>query len=337
MPETMPDTAPDPSRTTVGSVAAGRTDQAAPKARPRPVTTAPRRRARRSHRGEALVGLAMTTPAVVLLLVFFVVPVALMFGLAFTNARLISPRPAEFTGVENFTSLYGDSLFWASLRNTAYFAVIVVPVQAGLALVLAMLVNAKVRGRNFFRTVYFIPVVTSMVVVSLLWRFIYEPDGLLNQLIGAVSFGAWHGTDWLNNSSTAMPAIMIMSIWQAVGFLMVIWLAGLQTISADLYEAAALDGASGWRLFRNVTWPGLLQTRTFVLITITIAAFSLFTQISVMTQGGPLDSTTTVVFMAVRTGYEQHATGYAAAVSLVFFVIVLAISLAQRFLTRERD
>jgi len=327
MSDTMPDTA-STARSPGTGVAAHR---AATPAAPRP------RRSRRGHHGESLVGLAMTSPAVVLLLVFFFVPVALMFGLAFTNARLISPRPAEFVGLDNFVALFGDSLFWASLRNTAYFAVVVVPVQAGLALVLALLVNAKVRGRNFFRTVYFLPVVTSMVVVSLLWRFIYEPDGLLNQLIGAVSFGAWEGTDWLNNPSTAMPAIMLMSIWQAVGFHMVIWLAGLQTIPAELYEAAALDGASGWQLFLNVTWAGLRQTRTFVLITITIAAFSLFTQISVMTQGGPLDSTTTVVFMAVRTGYEQQATGYAAAVSLVFFVIVLAISLVQRFLTRERD
>lgn len=305
-----------------------------------PTVPTPRRRQRaaspQARRGEALTGVLMASPAVVLLVVFFVVPVLLMFGLAFTNARLISPRPPELVGFDNFVTLFGDSLFWASLRNTAYFAVVVVPVQAGLALVLALLVNAKVRGTNFFRTVYFLPVVTSMVVVSLLWRFIYEPDGLLNQVIRAVSFGQWQGTDWLTNPDTAMPAIMLMSIWQAVGFHMVIWLAGLQTIPGELYEAAALDGASGWRLFRHVTWPSLRATRTFILITITIAAFSLFTQISVMTQGGPLDSTTTVVFMAVRTGYEQQSTGYAAAVSLVFFLIVLCISLVQRFLTRER-
>jgi multiple sugar transport system permease protein len=311
------------------------TPPAAPPAAPprrRPVATK-----RAAQRGETVAGVLMASPAVLLLVVFFVVPVLLMFGLAFTNARLISPRPPEMVGFDNFVTLFGDSLFWASLRNTAYFAVVVVPVQATLALVLALLVNAKMRGTNFFRTVYFLPVVTSMVVVSLLWRFIYEPDGLLNQVIRAVSFGQWQGTDWLNNPDTAMPAIMLMSIWQAVGFHMVIWLAGLQTIPGELYEAAALDGASGWRLFRNVTWPSLRSTRTFILITITIAAFSLFTQISVMTQGGPLDSTTTVVFMAVRTGYEQQSTGYAAAVSLVFFAIVLTISLVQRFLTRERD
>ena len=284
---------------------------------------------------ETLVGAAMASPAVILLVVFFLVPVLLAFGLAFTNDRLISPRPPRFVGADNFITLFGDSLFWASLRNTAYFAVVVVPVQAGLALVLALLVNTKVRGTNFYRTVYFIPVVTSMVVISLLWRFIYEPDGLLNQVIRTVTFDNWQGTDWLNNPTTAMPAIMFMSVWQAVGFHMIIWLAGLQTIPAELYEAAALDGASGWKTFTHITWPSLRATRTFILITITIAALSLFTQISVMTQGGPLDRTTTVVFMAVRTGYEQQSTGYAAAVSLVFFVLVLLVSGVQRFLTRD--
>jgi multiple sugar transport system permease protein len=286
------------------------------------------------HQG--ITGLAMVTPAVVFLILFFFVPVFLAFGLAFTNARLVSPRPAEFVGLTNFVNLFSDSVFWASLRNTLYFAVIVVPVQAGLALVLALLVNGKFRGTNFFRTVYFLPVVTSMVVISLLWEFMYQPDGLFNSIIRAVSFGNWQGTDWLNNPATAMPAIMVMSIWQAVGFHMIIWLAGLQTIPGELYEAAAIDGASGWNRFRYITWPALTATRTFILITITISALSLFTQISVMTQGGPLDSTTTVVFMAVRTGWEQQATGYASAISLIFFVLVLIVSAIQRFLTREK-
>jgi multiple sugar transport system permease protein len=279
----------------------------------------------------------MVSPAVVLLTLFLLIPVALAFTLAFTNARLISPRPATFIGVENFAILFADPVFWASLRNTLFFALVVVPLQAGFALVLAILVNAKVRGTNFFRTVYFIPVVTSMVVVSLLWEFMYQPDGLLNRVLGVITFGHFTPIDWLNNPSTALPAIMFMSIWQAVGFHMIIWLSGLQTIPAELYEAADLDGAGGWERFRYITWPGLLATRTFILITITIAALSLFTQISVMTQGGPLDSTTTVVFMAVRTGYQQLATGYASAISLVFFVLVLVVSAVQRYLTREKD
>ena len=132
-------------------------------------------------------------------------------------------------------------------------------------------------------------------------------------------------------------AIIVLSIWQAVGFHMVIWLSGLQTIPMEQYEAVAIDGASRWQLFRYITWPGLRQTRTFILVTITIAALGLFTQIQVMTQGGPLDSTSTLVFLAVRTGFQQQQTGYASAMSLVFFVLVLAVSLVQRYLTRDKE
>ncbi|MGN9757298.1 carbohydrate ABC transporter permease [Streptomyces sp. SD31] len=299
----------------------------------------PVRRTRTAHarRRESLTALGMATPAVVLLIVFVVVPLALTFALAFTDARLVSPTPARFVGLRNFTRLFEDPVFFKSLRNTVYFTAVVVPLQAGLALVLALLVNAKVRGVNFFRTVYFLPVVTSMVVVSLLWTFLYRQDGLVNHILSALTFGHVEGRDWLGDPATAMPSIILMSVWQGVGFHMIIWLAGLQTIPAELYEAADLDGATRWHRFRHVTWPGLRATRTFVLVTITIQAFGLFTQINVMTEGGPLDSTTTVVYQAVRTGYEQQQTAYAAAISLVFFVLVLTVSLVQRFLTREKD
>jgi len=263
--------------------------------------------------------------------------VLLCFALAFTNARLISPHGPQFVGLDNFTRLFSDPLFWRSLRNTVFFSAVVVPLQSGFALVLALLINAQIPGVNFFRTVYFLPVVTSIVVVSILWTFMYQKDGLVNHLLQAASFNAVQGADWLNNSSTAMPAIIFMSIWQAVGFHMVIWLAGLQTIPGDLYEAAELDGATTWKRFRFVTWPGLRATRTFILVTITIAALSLFAQIKVMTNGGPLDSTSTVVFQAVRAGYEQQQTAYASAISLVFFVLVLMVSLVQRYLTRDKD
>ncbi|GGW74914.1 MULTISPECIES: carbohydrate ABC transporter permease [Streptomyces] len=295
-----------------------------------------RTRPTRTRRRESLTALGMAAPAVVLLIVFLVVPVVLAFALAFTDARLVSPTPARFVGLRNFRLLFDDPVFYKSLRNTAYFAAVVVPLQAGLALVLALLVNAKVRGVNFFRTVYFLPVVTSMVVVSLLWTFLYRQDGLVNRVISALTLGHVDGPDWLGNPDTAMPAVILMSVWQGVGFHMVIWLAGLQTIPAELYEAADLDGATRWHRFRHVTWPGLRATRTFVLVTITIAAFSLFTQIRVMTQGGPLDSTTSVVYQAVHAGYDQQQTAYAAAISLVFFVLVLSVSLVQRFLTREK-
>ena len=290
---------------------------------------------KKTERREALAGALMVSPSVVLLIVFFFIPVGLAFLLAFTNARLISPS-ISFTGLDNFSRLAEDPLFWKSLRNTLYFAVVVVPLQSAFALLLALLVNTRIRGTNFFRTLYFVPVVTSIVVVSILWKFMYQPDGLVNNVLQSLSFNAVQGTDWLNNPAAAMPAIIFMSIWQAVGFHMVIWLSGLQTIAPELYEAADLDGASQWQKFRYVTWPGLRNTRTFILVTITIAALSLFAQINIMTNGGPLDATTTVVFQAVRIGYQQQQTAYASAISLVFFVLVLAVSLVQRYLTREK-
>jgi multiple sugar transport system permease protein len=290
---------------------------------------------KKTERREALAGALMVTPSVLLLILFFFIPVGLAFLLAFTNARLISPS-ISFTGLDNFTRLAQDPLFWKSLRNTLYFAVVVVPLQSAFALLLAVLVNQRIRGTNFFRTLYFVPVVTSIVVVSILWKFMYQPDGLVNNVLQSLSFNVVQGTDWLNNPAAAMPAIIFMSIWQAVGFHMVIWLSGLQTIAPELYEAADLDGASQWQKFRYVTWPGLRNTRTFILVTITIAALSLFAQINIMTNGGPLDATTTVVFQAVRIGYQQQQTAYASAISLVFFVLVLAVSLIQRYLTREK-
>lgn len=280
----------------------------------------------------------MAAPAAVLLGLFLIVPVLLAFGLSFTNARLISPNPPRLVGLDNFVRAFTqDPVFLRSVLNTFLFAIVVVPVQAGLGLLLAVLVNQKLRGVTFFRIVYFIPVVTSIVVVSILWKFMYQPSGLINSFIDTVTLGALQGADWLNNPSTALPAIIVLSIWQAVGFHMLIWLSGLQTIPDELYEAARMDGADAWGQFKNVTWPGLRSTMIFVLVTITIAALGLFVQIDVMTQGGPQDSTTTIVYHAVRKGYREQETGYGAAISLIFFVLVLLIALVQRFVTREKD
>jgi multiple sugar transport system permease protein len=233
--------------------------------------------------------------------------------------------------------LVGDAVFIRSLVNTIVFTAVIVPVQGGLALLLALLINSRARGTNVFRAIYFVPVVMSMVVISLLWRFIYSPQGgLLNGIIGTLTLGAVKPVDWLGDVGTALPAVMLMSMWQAVGFQMVIWLAGLQTIPSHLYEAAALDGAGRWAEFKHVTWPGLRNTAVFVFITITIAAFGLFTQIDVMTRGGPLDATSTVIFQAVEQGFRKQDIAYGSAISVVFFVLVLVVALVQRYLTRER-
>lgn len=230
-----------------------------------------------------------------------------------------------------------DVVFMKALVNTLLFVLVVAPVQGGLALVLALLINQRLRGINIFRTIYFMPVVVSIVVVSLLWRFIYDgSDGLLNNVLSWITFGAFQPVDWLGNTETALGAIMAMSIWQAVGFHMVIWLSGLQTISPTLYEAAAIEGASKWQTFRYVTWPGLRHTAVLVLIVITMQAFALFAQIDVMTSGGPLDSTQTVVFQAVERGYGKQDISGGSTISVILFVIVLTISLIQRYLTREK-
>lgn len=230
-----------------------------------------------------------------------------------------------------------DVVFLTAIVNTFIFVIVVAPVQAGLALGLALLINQRLRGINLFRAIYFMPVVVSIVVVSLLWRFIYDGNsGLLNNLLGAISFGMIPKVDWLGNPSTALGAIIAMSIWQAVGFHMVIWLSGLQTISPTLYEAGAIEGASKWQTFRYITWPGLRNTAVLVLIVITMQAFALFAQIDVMTSGGPLDSTQTIVFQAIERGYGKQDISGGSAISVILFVIVLTISLIQRWLTRER-
>ena len=280
----------------------------------------------------------MSSPALILLLLFMGIPILLTFGLSFTNARLISPNPPSFVGLANFDRALGaDPTFLRSLTNTAFFALIVVPCQSGLALALAILVNQKVKGVTAFRTMIFMPVVTSMVVVSILWSFFYEDDGLVNSMLNTITGGGWTAVAWLNNPGTAMPAIIVLSIWQAVGLHMIIWLSGLQGIDPALYEAADLDGVNGWQRFRYVTWPGLRSTMVFILVTITIAALGLFVQVDVMTSGGPQDATSTLVYHAVRKGYREQDMGYGSAISLIFFVCVLLISLTQRWLTREKD
>lgn len=231
----------------------------------------------------------------------------------------------------------GDVVFMRALTNTLIFALFIVPLQGGGALLLALLINQKMRGINAFRTIYFMPVVISIVVISLLWRFIYDgDDGLLNNILSWLSFGLFEPVDWLGQPDTALGSIIVMSAWQAVGFHMVIWLAGLQTISPTLYEAAAIEGASKWQTFRYVTWPGLRNTAILVLIVITMQAFAIFAQIDVMTNGGPLDSTQTLVFQAVERGYGKQDISGGSVISVVLFLLVLLISALQAFLTRER-
>jgi len=238
-------------------------------------------------------------------------------------------------GSTRYAVVAHDVIFMKALVNTLLFVIVVAPAQGGLALLLALLINQRLPGINLFRAIYFMPVVVSIVVVSLLWRLIYAgDDGMLNNILGALTFGAVRPIDWLGTPSTALWSITAMSIWQAVGFHMVIWLSGLQTISPSLYEAADIEGAGKWQVFRYVTWPGLRNTAVLILIVITIQAFGLFAQVDVMTAGGPVDSTQTVVYQAIQRGYGKQDIAGGSTISVVLFALVLCVSLIQRYLTR---
>lgn len=289
---------------------------------------------------EGLSAWGIMAPALLLVLVFIVAPFVLAVGLSFTDQRLVpNPKVAtRFVGLLNYLRIFGDKSFLQAFLNTAVFAVVVTPLQSGLALVMAMLVNARLPARNLLRGVYFLPTVMPMVVVSIAWASLYRLDGFFNQVVSAVSFGQLRPVDWLQNESTALLSIIVLSAWQGFGFQMVIYLAGLQSINPELYEAARVEGAGRWGEFRHVTMPGLRNTHIFVIVTTTIAAFKLFTQVQMLTKGGPRDATNTVTRYLYEIGFSRGRVGQAAAVAVVFFLVVLLVSLAQRlFLKEERE
>jgi multiple sugar transport system permease protein len=284
---------------------------------------------------EQLLAWGFMTPSGLLLLVFLVIPFILAFYFSFTNQRLITnPNvPTRFIGLSNYERLLSDTTFHRGLLNNFLFALIVVPIQTSFALLLAVLVNQKLRAMNVFRSLYFIPVVVPMVVVSVIWTFLYNPgEGTINAFFGFFALGPFN---WLGDTRLAFPAIMVLSIWQGVGFQMVIYLAGLQEIPDYLYEAAQIDGASKIQQFFNITLPSLRNTTIFVVISTTILAFKLFVQVDVMTKGGPQDATMTTILHAVNVGYRQLQVGRASAIVVVFFLIVLFVSLLQRVFLRE--
>lgn len=277
------------------------------------------------------------TPAMLGLLLFVALPFLLAIILSFTNLRLGSPLPLEFVGLEQFRRIFADPAFLRALFNNALFAVVVVPLQTLLALVLALLLNRKLKGLTLFRTLFFMPVVFPLSLVAIVWVLIFAPgpNGMMNALLEMLSFGYWQPRDFLHDQMLALPAIMITSIWQGVGFQMVIILAGLQAIPAELYEAAAIDGASRWQQFWRVTLPQLRNTLIFVVLVTTILAFRLFDQVQIMTQGGPLNATTTTMFESVQAAFGRQQVAKGAAMTVVLFVIVLFITLLQRRIVKQ--
>jgi multiple sugar transport system permease protein len=282
-------------------------------------------------------------PGLSLLAIFLVAPFLLAAWLSFTDQRLITSDalPTAFVGARNYMRLFADASFWAALRNNFLFVIVVTPLQSALALGLALLVNKQLAGTKIFRTVYFLPVATTMAVVAVIWSLLYSPDaGVINRLVSLLSFGTVGPQDWLRDPMLVMPAVMLMSIWQGVGFQMLVFLAGLQAIPGDLYEAATLDGAKPFNQFRFITLPLLKNTTVFVLVTTTIYAFQLFTQVQIIANSGasaPVDNFRTLVMLMVQEGFRNGKVGYACAVSVVFFLIVLAISTVQRVWLRDEE
>lgn len=288
---------------------------------------------------ESLLAWLFSTPAIILLIVFLVVPFIWAIYLSFTNQRLIpNPNlPTEIVGLRNYIRLFEDEAFRRGLLNNFYFVGVVVPIQTSFALGLALLINQELKGMNIFRTVFFGPVVTAMTVVAIVWTFLYNPgEGLINAFLNVITLGKAGPYDWLLDTKLVFPAIMLLSIWQGVGFQMVIYLAGLQEIPDSLYEAAQVDGANRWQQFWHITLPQLRNTTIFVILSTTILAFKLFDQVKVMTDGGPQNASMTTMVHVVEMGWGQLKVGYASAISILFFLIVLVVSIIQRVIMREK-
>ena len=282
------------------------------------------------------VGWWFVAPALIVIVIFFFVPVLAAFLLSFTDYDIYAVASfdnARFIGLANYAALLADPTFWKALGNTFYFALVGGPLTIAVSLGAALLINARlIRFKSLFRTIYFAPVVTTLVAVAVVWRYLYHPRfGLLNYGLGFLGVDP---INWLGDPRWAMPAIILLAVWKNFGYNMVVFIAGLQSIPAELYEAAELDGASAWQRFRNVTLPMLGPTFLFVTVITMIGYFQLFAEPYVMTQGGPLQATTSVVLLMYEQGFRWWNMGYAAAIAFVLFLIILAVTLLQLRLQR---
>ena len=277
---------------------------------------------------ESLTGLGFMAPATLLALVFVIIPIFVSVFFAFTNANMGRLTDISFIGFKNFIDVFSDSYIWPALRNTLYFVGVVVPLQFGLALGLALLVNRLRVMNSFLRWAFFAPVMLSLAVTSFLWLNLLNPqEGLINALLGFFGLGP---SLFLEDTKLAMPIIILISAWQGAGYQMLIMLSGLKNIPKDLYEAASIDRANKVEQFFHVTLPSLKPTIVFVLITMIIGAFRIMVQPMIMTNGGPLNSTLTMSLYIYRTGVTYKNVGYSSAIALLYTFIIATVSLTLR-------
>mgnify|MGYP002638621645 FL=1 len=270
-------------------------------------------------------------PALSLIAVFFFIPVVASFLMSFTDFDIYSladSSNARFVGLENYKNLLSDPLFWKAMRNTLYFVFIGVPLSLMFSLATALLLNSKlIRFMSLFRLAYFLPVVTTLVAVAVVWRYIYHPSfGLVNYLLSLIGVGT---VDWLGNPKWAMPALIIMAVWKNFGYNMIIFIAGLQNIPPELYESARIDGAGKWQELLHITLPMFMPTTVFVSIITIIGYFQLFAEPYVMTQGGPMNATLSIVLLMYQEGFRWWRMGYSAALAFVLFLILFIATLVQ--------
>ncbi len=275
-----------------------------------------------SRRAEALAGLVLASPALVVFTVFMFIPIALTFW--YSLHRYSGFGRLTWIGLENYRHLVSDPTFWQSLLNTVVFTVISVPLSMALGLGSALLLNRVLPGRGLFRALIYVPVVVSGVAAGIIFLRLFDPlRGILNQLLSTVGLP---NVDWQGDGRAAFLSVIIVTTWQGIGFGMVVYLAGLQGIPRDLYEAAALDGATGWKSFRWVTWPLLNPTTVFLAVYSIILSFQVFDVVFVLTRGGPGTATTFLVQYAYDQGFNQRQQGYAATIGVVIYAIVLVLT-----------
>jgi multiple sugar transport system permease protein len=264
-------------------------------------------------------------PLMIPLTIYWIIPSLASLYYSLTNYSVV--KATVWTGIANYANMLQDNLFWRSLWNSAYFTIGNIPLTMVLGLILALAVNAPIHGRNFFRVVFYLPLVTSTIALSMVWLWLFDPTfGLLNVFLKI--FGI-HPQLWLQSTTQAMPSIILMSVWMGVGGSMLIFLAGLQGVPESLYEAAKVDGAGSWQSFRHVTLPILRPVTVYVLVTNIISSFQIFGPIYAMTGGGPAFATTTLVHQIYVNGFRYFNMGYAAAESWVLFFLLLGLSVVN--------
>ena len=266
-------------------------------------------------------GLIFILPALLGTVIFIVLPVIASFGLSFTSWDLLNP--IKFVGLENYKLIFTEQLFFKILLNTIVFAIATSVFGVIIPLVLAAILNSKLRGSEFFKTAYFLPFITPMIVIGIVWQWIFDPNiGILNRVLHM-------HIQWLYDTYFALPALIIVTVWKLIGYNMVIFLSGFASIPENLYEAAKIDGANPVQTFFNITIPMLSPTIFFVIIITAISSFQVFDLIYLMTQGGPLDSTNVLVYSIYKNAFEYFNVGKASAMAYVLFVIILVLTLVQ--------